>query len=240
MWWPPSPPAPSRPSVTPRLEWVAVAGSGDAPCPDCEDNGLSGPQQPDQEFPTGHLHPPAHPGCRCLLTRSAHLGCSPCVPLVTSLRFRVRRRVAPLDHRRPDRPGHPLRLPSDVRHLLHRCPLVLLGEPPLGVAQALRDQGRVDGDLRGHLRRDAVGQPDRGRAPRPQGPFTGRRGRVREALPGGDRSLRALAPGRRGHRPVPDRRVPGHRAVEQLDPLPQQHAPSPPPTPSSTATSPTS
>ena len=54
-----------------QLEWVAVAGSGDAPCPDCEDNGLSGPQQPGQEFPTGHLHPPAHPGCRCLLTRSA-------------------------------------------------------------------------------------------------------------------------------------------------------------------------
>ena len=54
-----------------RLEWVAVAGSGDAPCPDCEDNGLSGAQQPGQEFPTGHLRPPAHPGCRCLLTRSA-------------------------------------------------------------------------------------------------------------------------------------------------------------------------
>jgi hypothetical protein len=54
-----------------QLEWVAVAGSGDAPCPDCEDNGLSGAQQPGQEFPTGHLRPPAHPGCRCLLTRSA-------------------------------------------------------------------------------------------------------------------------------------------------------------------------
>ena len=50
---------------------VAVAGSGDAPCPDCEDNGLNGPQQPEQQFPTGHMHPPAHPGCRCLLTRSA-------------------------------------------------------------------------------------------------------------------------------------------------------------------------
>ncbi|MGD0391511.1 MAG: DivIVA domain-containing protein [Acidimicrobiales bacterium] len=54
-----------------QLEWVAVAGSGDAPCPDCEDNGLSGAQQPGQEFPTGHLRPPAHPGCRCLLTRSS-------------------------------------------------------------------------------------------------------------------------------------------------------------------------
>lgn len=54
-----------------QLEWVAVAGSGDAPCPDCEDNGLSGSQEPGQEFPTGHQRPPAHPGCRCLLSRSA-------------------------------------------------------------------------------------------------------------------------------------------------------------------------
>jgi DivIVA domain-containing protein len=53
------------------LEWVAVAGSGDAPCPDCEDNSLSGSQQPGEEFPTGHRHPPAHSGCRCLLTPSA-------------------------------------------------------------------------------------------------------------------------------------------------------------------------
>jgi DivIVA domain-containing protein len=54
-----------------ELEWVAVSGSGDAPCPDCEDNGLNGSQRPGQDFPTGHRHPPAHPGCRCLLQRSA-------------------------------------------------------------------------------------------------------------------------------------------------------------------------
>jgi DivIVA domain-containing protein len=53
------------------LEWVAVASSGDTPCPDCEDNSLSGSQQPGEEFPTGHRHPPAHSGCRCLLTPSA-------------------------------------------------------------------------------------------------------------------------------------------------------------------------
>jgi DivIVA domain-containing protein len=50
-----------------RVEWVSVAGSGDAPCPDCEDNGLAGPQPPGDEFPTGHRHPPAHSGCRCLV-----------------------------------------------------------------------------------------------------------------------------------------------------------------------------
>jgi DivIVA domain-containing protein len=54
-----------------QVEWVAVAGSGEAPCPDCEDNGLNGSQEPGEEFPTGHVRPPAHPGCRCLLSRSA-------------------------------------------------------------------------------------------------------------------------------------------------------------------------
>ena len=47
-------------------------------------------QQPGEEFPTGHLHPPAHPGCRCLLDALCCLGCCPCVPPVTSLRFPVR------------------------------------------------------------------------------------------------------------------------------------------------------
>jgi DivIVA domain-containing protein len=49
------------------IEWVAVAASGESPCPDCEDNGLNGAQAPGAEFPTGHAYPPAHPGCRCLL-----------------------------------------------------------------------------------------------------------------------------------------------------------------------------
>ncbi len=54
-----------------QLEWVAVSDSGDAPCPDCEDNGLTGALAPGEEYPTGHRHPPAHPGCRCLLVLSA-------------------------------------------------------------------------------------------------------------------------------------------------------------------------
>ncbi len=54
-----------------QLEWVAVSDSGDNPCPDCEDNGLSGSLMPGEEFPTGHRHPPAHSGCRCLLALSA-------------------------------------------------------------------------------------------------------------------------------------------------------------------------
>jgi hypothetical protein len=39
-------------------------------CPDCDDNGLAGPVSSGDEFPTGHLFAPAHPGCRCLLLGS--------------------------------------------------------------------------------------------------------------------------------------------------------------------------
>ncbi|HWE69066.1 MAG TPA: DivIVA domain-containing protein [Acidimicrobiales bacterium] len=54
-----------------QIEWIAATETGEEPCPDCEDNMLNGPQRPGGEFPTGHVHPPAHPGCRCLLAPSA-------------------------------------------------------------------------------------------------------------------------------------------------------------------------
>ncbi len=45
------------------LRWVpSVEGN----CPDCDDNALE-PTPRSQMFPTGQPHPPAHPGCRCLL-----------------------------------------------------------------------------------------------------------------------------------------------------------------------------
>ena len=45
------------------LRWVpSVEGN----CPDCDDNALE-PTPRSQVFPTGQPHPPAHPGCRCLL-----------------------------------------------------------------------------------------------------------------------------------------------------------------------------
>ena len=56
--------------IGPAIEWVAVAAPDESPCPDCEDNGLNGAQAAGEEFPTGHPHPPAHPGCRCLLAPS--------------------------------------------------------------------------------------------------------------------------------------------------------------------------
>jgi len=48
-----------------RLRWVV--DDGDADCPDCDDDALAGPTAKGDAFPTGQLHPPAHPGCRCLL-----------------------------------------------------------------------------------------------------------------------------------------------------------------------------
>ncbi len=48
------------------LRWV-VDDDG-TPCPDCDDNGLAGPLSAGESYPTGQSHPPAHPGCRCLLT----------------------------------------------------------------------------------------------------------------------------------------------------------------------------
>jgi hypothetical protein len=47
------------------LRWV-VDDEG-AECPDCDDNALAGPVPRGEAFPTGHPHPPAHAGCRCLL-----------------------------------------------------------------------------------------------------------------------------------------------------------------------------
>jgi hypothetical protein len=50
------------PSAPTEVRWVFEACS-----PDCLDNSLAGPVPAGQPFPTGHLRPPAFPGCRCLL-----------------------------------------------------------------------------------------------------------------------------------------------------------------------------
>ncbi|HXY28172.1 MAG TPA: hypothetical protein VEH82_07800, partial [Acidimicrobiales bacterium] len=46
------------------LRWVVTSATG---CSDCADNALAGAVRAAETFPTGHAHPPAHPGCRCLL-----------------------------------------------------------------------------------------------------------------------------------------------------------------------------
>ncbi len=48
-----------------HLRWV-VDDDG-IECPDCDDNAWAGPVEAGDEYPTGHRHPPAHAGCRCLL-----------------------------------------------------------------------------------------------------------------------------------------------------------------------------
>lgn len=41
-------------------------------CSECEDNSLAGGITKGEKFPTGHAHPPAHPGCRCLVGPVRH------------------------------------------------------------------------------------------------------------------------------------------------------------------------
>ncbi len=47
------------------VEWVADPSH--TVCADCDDNTLGGAVAAGDAFPTGHLFPPAHLGCRCLL-----------------------------------------------------------------------------------------------------------------------------------------------------------------------------
>ena len=47
-----------------KLCWVV--DNGGVPCPDADDNALAGAVPKGEPYPTGHLRPPAHPGCRCL------------------------------------------------------------------------------------------------------------------------------------------------------------------------------
>jgi hypothetical protein len=46
------------------LRWVV---DDETPCPDCDDDQLAGAVVKGEPYPTGQVHPPAHPGCRCLL-----------------------------------------------------------------------------------------------------------------------------------------------------------------------------
>jgi hypothetical protein len=47
-----------------KLRWIAVEPGR---CPDCDDNALETTTR-GENFPTGQPFPPAHPGCRCVLT----------------------------------------------------------------------------------------------------------------------------------------------------------------------------
>jgi hypothetical protein len=55
------------PAGTP-IRWV-VDPEGPL-CPDADDNALGGVIGAGEQFPTGHCHAPAHPGCRCGITQT--------------------------------------------------------------------------------------------------------------------------------------------------------------------------
>jgi cell division septum initiation protein DivIVA len=50
-----------------KVRWVVTSAGG---CSDCADNALAGAVRASEPFPTGHDHPPAHSGCRCLIELS--------------------------------------------------------------------------------------------------------------------------------------------------------------------------
>jgi hypothetical protein len=50
-----------------KVQWVLTNANG---CSDCDDNALAGAVEAAEGFPTGHPFPPAHSGCRCLVTPS--------------------------------------------------------------------------------------------------------------------------------------------------------------------------
>jgi DivIVA domain-containing protein len=51
-----------------KVRWIPTATDG---CSDCEDNALAGAVVSTEAFPTGHMYPPAHAGCRCLVAPTA-------------------------------------------------------------------------------------------------------------------------------------------------------------------------
>jgi hypothetical protein len=48
-----------------QVRWILTSADG---CSDCDDNALAGAVAASEGFPTGHPYPPAHSGCRCLVT----------------------------------------------------------------------------------------------------------------------------------------------------------------------------
>jgi len=49
------------------VAFVWIVDDVGAPCPDCADNSLAGPVLRGHAYPTGHMHPSMHTGCRCLI-----------------------------------------------------------------------------------------------------------------------------------------------------------------------------
>jgi len=59
-------------SLEPTADIVWMVDSDSPCCGDCADNSLAGAVTKGKEFPTGHAHPMAHAGCRCLIGPATH------------------------------------------------------------------------------------------------------------------------------------------------------------------------
>ncbi len=60
------------------MRWAVEDDDGGGSCPDCDDNSLAGPQLPGTAFPTGHSHPPVHPGLPVPARARSVVGSHPC------------------------------------------------------------------------------------------------------------------------------------------------------------------
>ena len=54
-------------AIKPGISVTWLTEPGHTGCADCADNTLAGAIAAGEEFPTGHVAAPAHPGCRCLV-----------------------------------------------------------------------------------------------------------------------------------------------------------------------------
>lgn len=59
-------------SLEPTAQIVWMVDADEPCCGDCADNSLAGAVTKGQDFPTGHTHPLAHAGCRCLIGPATH------------------------------------------------------------------------------------------------------------------------------------------------------------------------
>lgn len=59
-------------SLEPTADIVWMVDADSPCCGDCADNSLAGSVTKGQDFPTGHTHPMAHAGCRCLIGPATH------------------------------------------------------------------------------------------------------------------------------------------------------------------------
>ena len=103
------------------LRWIPLV---EGRCADCDDNALE-PTVKGRAFPTGQAHPPAHPGCRCLLAPAvSQLSRSERVSEPHPVTHRLRRSIRPMrvpPCRRAAAPARPSRLADRRRGRPRHC-----------------------------------------------------------------------------------------------------------------------